>query len=116
MKFRDQFISLAQNVNGVEMDSMSKLLQVFFYSEPILYKLPILGNDQNFNPISQELKRKYKPNKPFYFATIVKLFPSAQQISINAANFDWSLQRFIDFLNSYNYEFHKIALQDIYIR
>eukprot|EP01084_Bolivina_argentea_P257428 433714_1 len=32
MKFRQQFISLAQNVKAVSMDKMSKLLQIFFYT------------------------------------------------------------------------------------
>merc|ERR1712176_317299 len=74
MKFRDQFISLAQNIKAVSMDSMSKLLQIFFYSKSTDYDLPILNND-DFTVIYQNLEKTFVPNQPFYFSTIVRLFP-----------------------------------------
>eukprot|EP01083_Nonionella_stella_P126021 381228_1 len=117
MRFREQFISLAQNVTAVSMDKMGKLLQIFFYTKSSDYHLPILNDKQHdLTAIYHDLEKRYKPNQPFYFSIIVKLFPCAQQIALNAANFDWSLRRFIDFLRVYDFDFHKIALQDIYIR
>eukprot|EP01083_Nonionella_stella_P157426 511104_1 len=118
MAFRDQFISLAQNVRAVWMDNMCPLLQIFFYTASHDYQLPILdvSNDVQFKSMAMSLESKYVANQPFYFSHIVRLFPSAQQIALNGSNFDWSLKRLIDFLAVYDFNFHKIKLKHIYLR
>eukprot|EP01084_Bolivina_argentea_P274877 468648_1 len=98
------------------MDNMSKLLQIFFYTKSTKYKLPILNSDKDFHLIYKNLEKQYIANQPFYFSTIIKLFPNVQQLALDGCNFDWSLKRFTDFLSIYDFEFHKIQLQDIYLR
>jgi len=114
MEFRDQFITLATNVRAVSMDNMSKLLEMFFYSNPKKYQPPELKDDNDFTQVDDEVERNYKANQPFYFSTIVKLFPQAQQISISAKNFDWSLTKLFQERTIFFLYFCTINTKNIY--
>ena len=109
LKFRDQFITLISNVKALIMTKMSKLLEYFFCSPP---------NEFNLHQIMEDIGQNdgdgldhYRPNQPLYFSRIVQLFPMTEQISISGKNWDWSLNRFIQFLESHDLDAHGLALQ-----
>eukprot|EP01084_Bolivina_argentea_P057797 105566_1 len=108
IKCRDALILFVQNIRFASMQNMSKLLEMFFYSKLLEYNTTILEGNE-----IEDMLNMYKPKQPFYFSTIIKLFPFVQQVVIDKNNFDWSLNKFIYFLN--RYDFCHIRLQDIYI-
>merc|ERR1719244_600076 len=110
LRFRDQFITLIHSVKAVIMNRMSKSMEEFFCSEPKEYRL---GSLSMFT--DKEDSRSYTANRPLYFSKIVRLFPKAEELSISGKNWDWSLNRFIEFLKSYDFDFHGLALKYINI-
>ena len=118
---RDMFVKLATNVKAVRMEKMSTLIQNFFCTPQEDYTLPFdfesaikAGGDGDDEIKSAE--DVFAVGQPLQFETICLLFPNAKQISINADNWDFSLKRFIQFLDIFDHNFSGVALQDIYIR
>ena len=114
LNYRDQFISLIDSVRAVKMTKMSKLLEYFFCSAP---------NEFDFHQIMEDIEQNdgdeldyYRPNQSLYLSRIVQLFPRTEQISISGKNWDWSLDLFIQFLDSYDLDSNGLALQYIDIK
>eukprot|EP01083_Nonionella_stella_P004922 14378_1 len=120
-KYRDMFVSLASNVKAVRMERLSTLLQIFFCTPQKEYSFPFKHESvhSGFTVTCDEIKKAehgFKPHQSLCFETICLLFPNAEQISINAHNWDFSLNAFIGFLEIFDLDDASVALQDIYIR
>eukprot|EP01084_Bolivina_argentea_P054216 99449_1 len=85
-RFRSEFVLLAENVQAVKMEKLSKMMQVFFYANQKYYRFPFKAHVTNKIEHKQQAQIPFKPNQPFRIDTIVRLFPNAEQISINANN------------------------------
>eukprot|EP01083_Nonionella_stella_P277251 942521_1 len=116
-KYRDQFISLAMNVRAVKMEKLSMWLQDFFCCDQEEYEFPIEGSTkQDMEKATALAEQNFIPYRPLNFGTIVRLFPNAQQLSINGDNFDWTLESFVQFVDQYQLDYQTVALQDVHIK
>ena len=111
LKYRDQFSSLIGSVRALKMNKMWKLIEYFFCSAPNEFNLSQIIRDIEHN--DGDGLDHFQPNQPLYLSRIVQLFPMTEQISISGKNWDWSLDRFIQFLESYDLDSHELALQYI---
>ena len=126
---REMFSVLATNVRAIRMEKLSKSLEEFFctpmtsamneYNFP--YSPEIGSGSNSATPKSiEEQKDEEKEESMMYISlqldTLCLLFPNAEQISINAEHWDFSLEHFIAFLKIFNSNYEDAALQDIYIR
>eukprot|EP01084_Bolivina_argentea_P237762 399494_1 len=117
-RYRDQFITLAKNVQAVKMEKAPKIIQQFFAQVHLrTYKFPTKEKNGTMRNIFKLYQTKYKNEKYILnLSTFCKLFPNCKQLMINGDNFDWSLTEMINFLSKHNLDFSKISLYDIYIR
>ena len=127
---REMFVALATNVKAVRMEKLSTLLETFLCTPPKRYmfpfnesigKLDTIGSmeelpDDNEDEKDEEKMDQISVSDGLQLDIICLLFPNAEQISINAKHWDFSLRNFVDFLNIFNSDYHDVALQDIYIR
>ena len=131
---REMFVALATNVKAVRMEKLSSLLENFLCTPPKRYtfpfnesicknesigKLDTLESMEDLNDDDQKDEEKRDDSlssNGLQLDVICLLFPNAEQISINAKHWDFSLRNFIDFLMIFNSDYHDVALQDIYIR
>eukprot|EP01083_Nonionella_stella_P201074 735806_1 len=108
-RYRDQFITLANNVQAVKMEGASKLICQFFARvHEETYVFPVI----KMNNASDAC---VEGDNFINLCTFCKLFPHCKQVKMNGDNFDWSLDGMIAFLSKYNLNYSRIALQDIYI-
>eukprot|EP01083_Nonionella_stella_P044794 120500_1 len=110
---RDQFVHLIEKVKAVEMHQTSPLIQQFFSVNQAKYK-PF-----NWN-MKEEMDAFHDTfsHNVYYFKmqTIIRLFPGAEEISINANNWDFTLNEFVEFLNKWRYDYTAIPLKYISIK
>eukprot|EP01084_Bolivina_argentea_P054215 99448_1 len=100
--FRSEFVLLAENVQAVKMERLSKISQVFFYTNQKYYQFPFEIYDIKKLEHKNQAKVPFIPNQPFRIDTIVRLFPNVEKISISANNWDFSLSHFIGFLQTFD--------------
>ena len=119
LRFRDQFITLIHSVRAVIMNKMSESMTEFFCAEPKQYTLRSLAlfqyddDNDDHKEDTNDPSNRFGSNQPLQLSKIVQLFPRAEEISISGKNWDWSLHRFIQFLESYDLDAHGLALQYI---
>eukprot|EP01083_Nonionella_stella_P131982 401240_1 len=106
---REQFVHLIENIKAVQMDDTSPLIQHFFSSDQSEYEVP--SNINRFN-------KQFKQKKHHYFKlqTIIRLFPEAEEIGINANNWDFTLNEFVEFLMKWHYDYTAVSLKYISLK
>eukprot|EP01083_Nonionella_stella_P056294 148324_1 len=95
------------------MYETSPLIQQFFSA-----------NQDTYKPFNWSMKEEIDAfhdtfvHNVYYFKlqTIIRLFPEAEEISINAKNWDFTLNEFVEFLNKWRYDYTAIALKYISIK
>ena len=87
----------------------------FFSTEQKYYTLPLSGNPEYYKQEMDQFDIKFRNQSQHFFRlqTIIRLFPKAEEISINAENWDFSLNSFVEFLDKWRMDYTSVALKYI---
>ena len=107
---KQQFVGIIEGVRAVQMDDISLSIQHFLSADQHDYQY-----DQTFDRTEAE---DLDPNEPLHFKlqTIIRLFPFAEEISLNAKNWDFSLCTFRQFVDKWRLDFSDISIKYIDIK
>ena len=105
---REQFVGIVEGVKAVQMDDTSIPIQHFLSADQHDYQY-----DQTFKD-----PEDLDTSKHLYFnlLTITRLFPFAEEISLNAKNWDFSLNTFKRFVDKWRLDFSDMPIKYINIQ